>query len=775
MSTLAADYDGHWAAPHIDEARERGWMTGYPDGSFKPDNSITRAEFSVMLWRAMDSPAPQGGSPFTDVDGGSWYGKAVTALFEAGIVTGYGGGTFAPGDTLTREMGFVMLARAFGLAPEDAEAYAAFTDGGDTSDWARDAASALIEGGYVEGADGKLLPKKALTRGEMAKLLIAVFDGEGGPIITLTQSPTTSTTGSVAVTVSVQSAKVVSFIGWRTSSSGASYTDKTGFTDITAAGKFSVSSSGWYAACAVDADGNFAFKLIQVTNIQTSGGGAAYYTVTMQNDGHGTAAASLTSAARGATITITATPTGDYVFKQWTVISGGVTLSSTTTNPAMFTMGTEAVEIKAEFEAVSRTVTMTDDGRGTAVAIPADATAGTEVTITATPTVDYAFKQWTVVSGGITLSSTTTNPATFTMGSEAVEIKAEFFMSADAVAQATILAYNAGESAGANTVYTFALPAAAPGATIATVSATCNGSNVTSSLSGIGSINLVFSDAVLAALPYDKDLAVTYTVTYGGQTSSAVTTHIILATEIAAKADITAARKATANAEAAKITGFMAVSNTYSSLEFIPIVSSALNGNAAVNFVSVKTGAVSPGAVTDLGADITTTGFLSLSTQKTVDAADLTYVSVTFTVTLNGVTSDERTLVISSLFASGTTAGKLRTDKAKFPTNGSTIGSYTFTNGTTSLDTYYSFSSPVPLSNGVAFSPVIGTAVSDIGIDAHQLSLKAEAGGDIRIAFAEAPTREGDCSWHRDIVLTCDGTSYSCSGINFLVKIYVQS
>lgn len=83
----------------------------------------------------------------------------------------------------------------------------------------------------------------------------------------------------------------------------------------------------------------------------------ATYAITVSNDGNGTGAAKVggenaDKAVEGATVTLTATPTGDYAFKQWTVVSGGVTLSSTTANPATFKMPAKAVEIKAEFEAV---------------------------------------------------------------------------------------------------------------------------------------------------------------------------------------------------------------------------------------------------------------------------------------------------------------------------------------------------------------------------------------------------------------------------------------
>lgn len=300
MSTTAlaaeTDYENHWGASYIDDCRERGWMTGDGQGNFRPDDSITRGEFSVMLWRALGCPAPEGDCPFTDIAADAWYRNAVTALYEAGITLGYDSGLFGPNDTLTREMSFTILARAFDLTPDtDSDAFEGYDDSGSLSNWARNAAAALILKGYVEGDGNSILPKKALTRGEMAKLLVVVYDGENEPadtppVITLTQSPTTNTYGSVTVTVTV-TGDDVAYIGWRSSSGGANYTGKTGFTDITTAKKFSVSSNGWYAVCVLDMAGNFSFKLIQVTNIQTSSGGGNYtppvptFTVTYDANG----------------------------------------------------------------------------------------------------------------------------------------------------------------------------------------------------------------------------------------------------------------------------------------------------------------------------------------------------------------------------------------------------------------------------------------------------------------------------------------------------------
>ncbi|MDL2258172.1 hypothetical protein LJC42_03305 [Eubacteriales bacterium OttesenSCG-928-K08] len=96
--------------------------------------------------------------------------------------------------------------------------------------------------------------------------------------ILLTPSTTKSTTGSVRVSVS--GVEGASFVGWRRHTTGATYTSKSGFRDITAAKQFPANSNGWYAVGVVDAQGNFRYELIHITNIvdyssHDSSGGSA--------------------------------------------------------------------------------------------------------------------------------------------------------------------------------------------------------------------------------------------------------------------------------------------------------------------------------------------------------------------------------------------------------------------------------------------------------------------------------------------------------------------
>ena len=158
---------------------------------------------------------------------------------------------------------------------------------------------------------------------------------------------------------------------------------------------------------------------------------ATEYSVTVDNDGNGTATATPTSAAEGTEITLTATPSEGYHFKEWQVISGSVTIENN-----KFTMPAGNVTVKAIFEEDAATVysvTVENDGNGTATASPTSAAEGTEVTLTATPNEGYHFKEWQVVSGSVTIENNK-----FTMPAEAVTVKAIFEKDAATVYSVTV-------------------------------------------------------------------------------------------------------------------------------------------------------------------------------------------------------------------------------------------------------------------------------------------------------------------------------------------------
>ena len=154
------------------------------------------------------------------------------------------------------------------------------------------------------------------------------------------------------------------------------------------------------------------------------GSATTEYTVTVSIDGSGTASASPATAAAGTEITLTAKADAGYTFKQWQVVTGGVTI-----NDNKFTMPAGNVEVKAIFEKNATpppaptyySITVTKDGSGTASASPATAAAGTGITLTAKADAGYTFKQWQVVTGGVTIKD-----SKFTMPEGNVEVKAIF-------------------------------------------------------------------------------------------------------------------------------------------------------------------------------------------------------------------------------------------------------------------------------------------------------------------------------------------------------------
>ena len=147
------------------------------------------------------------------------------------------------------------------------------------------------------------------------------------------------------------------------------------------------------------------------------------FTITVKTDENGTASASHAKAVVGTEITLTAMPKEGYHFKEWQVISGGVTIKDD-----KFLMPSANVEVKAIFEEdappapTEHTVTVTSGGNGTASASPAKAAAGTMISLTATPDKGYHLKEWQVESpAGLVITNNK-----FTMPDTNVAIKAIF-------------------------------------------------------------------------------------------------------------------------------------------------------------------------------------------------------------------------------------------------------------------------------------------------------------------------------------------------------------
>lgn len=173
---IFTDIDGHWASNIILNALDNKLIQGYPDGTFRPDATITRAEFTVMLVNALKLEGAGEGRIFKDQEQiGSWAKEAVTKAVDAGIVNGYGDGSFRPDLSITRAEIATMIARGLQLS-SDADAMTGFIDDHEIPTWAKGAVKALQERGIVNGRGGhRFVPNVTATRAESAVMLVRLL------------------------------------------------------------------------------------------------------------------------------------------------------------------------------------------------------------------------------------------------------------------------------------------------------------------------------------------------------------------------------------------------------------------------------------------------------------------------------------------------------------------------------------------------------------------------------------------------------------------------
>lgn len=168
----ASDIGGHWAEDIIAKWIDAEKINGYPDGTFKPDNPVTRAEFVQILYNVLPdrAVAEETDHTFTDVSEGDWYYESVMALLQHGVVAE--GETFEPESYITRQDAMTMIGRAFYVRSVDSTAVEGFADYSEISDYALDYVAGLVEQGLVGGyEDNTIRPLAQITRAESVKIL----------------------------------------------------------------------------------------------------------------------------------------------------------------------------------------------------------------------------------------------------------------------------------------------------------------------------------------------------------------------------------------------------------------------------------------------------------------------------------------------------------------------------------------------------------------------------------------------------------------------------
>ena len=169
------DIESHWAFDDILFTASREVYQGYDDGSFRPNDNMTRAMFVTVLARlAIADLSEYEYRVFDDTDPAAWYGAAVAWAFENGIVTG-DGGKFNPNGFITRQEMILMISRflsAMDIELMDVNSGVSYADSGSVSSWAVDAVAGMSSYGIVQGKPGNLFdPLGNATRAEVATII----------------------------------------------------------------------------------------------------------------------------------------------------------------------------------------------------------------------------------------------------------------------------------------------------------------------------------------------------------------------------------------------------------------------------------------------------------------------------------------------------------------------------------------------------------------------------------------------------------------------------
>lgn len=182
-----SDIQNHWAQVCIKELAQRQLISGYPDGRFRPDNPVTRAEFAAIVRKAFPKAVPiRSAINFADVPPKHWAYQAIQTAYQTGFLSGYPNRIFKPNDPILRLHSIIALVSGlkYGVTTAPSETLRKyFDDANQIPGWAAGAVTAATEQYLVVNYPNvrRLNPNQNATRGEVAGLICRALDIPGVP------------------------------------------------------------------------------------------------------------------------------------------------------------------------------------------------------------------------------------------------------------------------------------------------------------------------------------------------------------------------------------------------------------------------------------------------------------------------------------------------------------------------------------------------------------------------------------------------------------------
>ena len=175
--------DDFWGHDAIIGLATKGVVNGYPDGTFKPNDNVKRADFLIMLLKGLgvDISTKNTTANFTDVEESAYYANACAIAKDMGIATGNPDGSFAPNSFITRQDMMILTKKALESKLDttlvgNTSVLDQFSDKNDISPYAVESLAAMVENNIVNGMGKGIAPKSNTTRAQAATIISKVVN-----------------------------------------------------------------------------------------------------------------------------------------------------------------------------------------------------------------------------------------------------------------------------------------------------------------------------------------------------------------------------------------------------------------------------------------------------------------------------------------------------------------------------------------------------------------------------------------------------------------------
>jgi uncharacterized surface protein with fasciclin (FAS1) repeats len=215
FSDVSSDY---WAQPFIQALAQRNIIAGFPDGTYRPNQAVTRAEFAALIQKAFNQqPVRQlSGSGFSDVPANFWASEAIREAYETGFLSGYPGNVFRPNQQIPRVQAIVALSSGLNLSTTETASGVLsnyYADASAVPDYAVNSVAAATQSNIVVNYPNirQLNPTTSLTRAEAAAFLYQalVRQGQLQPLATNVAAANYIVGGTGTTTGGVQGGSIV--------------------------------------------------------------------------------------------------------------------------------------------------------------------------------------------------------------------------------------------------------------------------------------------------------------------------------------------------------------------------------------------------------------------------------------------------------------------------------------------------------------------------------------------------------------------------------------